>query len=181
MSKITRTITSTVADILCLDVQNEKINHFEFTIPGKVEDKKAALRIVNKTLAGHTDETALPVAVKTLEQRGVLYGMEESRFLELATPADKRSPVTRGAITKEVLTYAATCMVCNSDFTVTTSVYPLPRKMDKEQAKRHLNRRAADGETIVVVKSIDEISGLYFLPVDEFIANAEVLPDRETK
>lgn len=179
MSKITRTIIHTICDVLVVNVADEILSHFSVTICGKVEDNAAALKAVSKRY--DKDAVVIPVAVKSCAPVGVLYGMDEARFLELATPADKRSPVTRGAITKEVLTYAATCMVCNSDFTVTTAVYPLPRKMDKEQAKRHLNRRASDGETIVVVKSIDEISGLYFLPVDEFIANAEVLPDRETK
>lgn len=88
---ITRTIITTDANILCMDmtdITNPKPVNTVYQIPGEYESKEDALKVA-KALFG-TPENVL-VAVVGMVKREILYGMPESVFIANATVLPPRS------------------------------------------------------------------------------------------
>lgn len=78
---VTRTITSTKATALCLEVTTEAIITKEVTIAGTFADPKALNKALSKAL--NTDEIQY-LRVKNTEEITTLYGMTEEKFIENA-------------------------------------------------------------------------------------------------
>lgn len=79
---VTRTVISTKANTLCMDMANKEnptpCNHI-FTVPGTFDDNKALLKIIKKTFE---TENLIPVAILSTENDETLYGMTESDFIK---------------------------------------------------------------------------------------------------
>lgn len=77
---VTRTFDSTKVTALCLDITNEEPCNKEFILPRTFKDEKTLMK---KLKSYETDDLKIVHVVKQeVEHR--LYGMEESKFIELA-------------------------------------------------------------------------------------------------
>ena len=77
---ITRTITTTVMDILCLDVESGEPCNRSFTIAGELKKEKDAIKYAAKKLAD-TEPNIHPVHVVNESHIDTLYGMTEADFI----------------------------------------------------------------------------------------------------
>lgn len=82
---ITRTIQTTTAKVMCLDVTSGSTTIQEFKLPRTYKDSKAIL----KALADKNTDTMKLVHVVDSTVTGQLYGMPESKFMEVAEPINK--------------------------------------------------------------------------------------------
>lgn len=172
MSKINRTIFKTTAAVVMVDKANKALVDVSVTFPhtDMSGEEKAIL-----AQAGRENRPLIPAYVESVTVDPILYGMDESKFIQYAKKADKRGPETRGCISKDVSAFDAVCLVFDE---VTakpeTRRFPIPAKVDPVKLKQKLNR-AAKGYTVVSVKSIEETNGLYYMPVSDFVALADVI------
>lgn len=177
MSKITRTICKTNAIVVMVDKAHKALVDASVTFPyaDMSTDEKTIL-----AQAGRENAPFIPAYVESVNVDPILYGMDESKFIQLAKKVDKRGPETRGCISKDVSAFEAVCLVFDE---VTakpeTRRFPIPAKIDPVKLKQKLNR-AASGYTVVSVKSIEETTGLYYMPVPEFVANADPIEKEST-
>ena len=81
---VTRTIKSTMVNVLCLDISTAEPCNKVFTIPGTMVDsegnlkEKAAMKIIAEMCS---NSTVKPVAVAEYEVIEKLYGMDEATFI----------------------------------------------------------------------------------------------------
>lgn len=78
---VTRTIVTTKATIMCLDVEAEEPFNKEVTLPRTYKDEKALLKKVRPLVE---TETVKAVHVVDTEEVETLYGMTEQEFIENA-------------------------------------------------------------------------------------------------
>lgn len=79
--QVTRTIQTTKANIVCLDIEKGVPFNKEITLPRVYKDDKAILKVAEKVI---NTETVKAVHVQGVEVVETLYGMSEQRFVELA-------------------------------------------------------------------------------------------------
>lgn len=79
-SMITRTIRTTRANVLCLDIETGEPCNRAFTVPRQPKKDKEILKFAEAALAA-TEPNVHPVHVVDLEVHEDLYGMTESKFL----------------------------------------------------------------------------------------------------
>ena len=77
---ITRTIATTIIDILCLDIDSGEACNRSFTIAGEVKKESEALKFAAKKLAD-TEANIHPVHVVNQSRIETLYGMTEADFI----------------------------------------------------------------------------------------------------
>ena len=80
---VTRTITTTIATILCLDIEIGEACNRTVTLPRTSKKEKEILHAAEKAL--ESEPSIHPVHVVNLEVKETLYGMPESVFLAHAT------------------------------------------------------------------------------------------------
>lgn len=173
MSKITRTIKSSTADVIFFDVESEKLDTMRQTFRGEL-DEKEVMKLCGNVVG------AIPCKVKKIIVTETLYALDEEKFVTMGKAVDARSPETRGAITKEVSTYIADVLCFNlSTMTPESVKRVLPRKLDEKAAFAWLSKHEKD-ENLKPVKleKISEIKGLIYMSVDDFIKAAEIMPAR---
>ena len=78
---VTRTITFTTAEVMCLNVVTAEVEIKEFKISGIFEGEKDLTKALKKTY--ETDNYKL-VKVNGWNTEDVLFGMDETKFMELA-------------------------------------------------------------------------------------------------
>lgn len=78
---VTRTITTTKANVLCLDIQKGEPFNKVVILPRTYKDDKALLKQVSKVI---DNEEQKAVHVVDKEEVETLYGMTEQQFIELA-------------------------------------------------------------------------------------------------
>lgn len=79
--QVTRTIKTTVVDVLCLDIVNGEPFNEQVTLPRTYKDEKAMLKEVEKVI-NNERQKAVHVVSFTVEEK--LYGMSEQKFIETA-------------------------------------------------------------------------------------------------
>lgn len=84
---VTRTITTTKAEVLCLDIQSAEPFNQTVTLPRTYKDEKALMKQVSKVV--DTDEIKA-VHIVAKEEVETLYGMTEQEFITLAKPLPPR-------------------------------------------------------------------------------------------
>ena len=77
---ITRTISTTVADILCLDIETGEACNRSFTFPGQFKKDSEILKAAAKILEAN-EPTVHAVHVVNIAKLETLYGMTEADFL----------------------------------------------------------------------------------------------------
>lgn len=78
---VTRTVTKTNCEIMCMDITNAQVVVKDFTIGGKFDSENELLKECQKLF--DTDTFKL-VKVSYFLEEEVLLGMPESKFIELA-------------------------------------------------------------------------------------------------
>ena len=90
-SMVTRTITTTAATVLCLDVETGEPCNRTFVIPRIPKKESDILKMASKALA--VDEPNVrPVHVVYTDQTSKIYGMTESDFLKYAVEVHRNAP-----------------------------------------------------------------------------------------
>lgn len=79
--KVTRTISSTKAIVMCVDTETAKVDNYEVEIAGVYSDEKKLMKAVSKVVE---TETTKPVSIISKEIIETLYGMDEQKFMEMA-------------------------------------------------------------------------------------------------
>lgn len=85
---VTRTITSTKAEMLVYDIASDEIKRVEYKLSGELSEE-AALKAIAKE---HTEVRPLKVTEVVVQEE--LYGMTEEKFLELAVILPARKEVS---------------------------------------------------------------------------------------
>lgn len=88
--KVTRTISSTKAVVMCVDTHTAVVENHEVTIAGVYSDDKKLMKAVFKAVE---TETTKPVSIISTEIIEKLYVMDERKFIEMAEvlpPRDKK-------------------------------------------------------------------------------------------
>lgn len=92
---VTRTITTTKVNVLCMDIQKAEPFNKVVTLPRTYKDVKTLMKKVQEVV--ETD-TVIPVHVVDKEEVETLYGMTEQEFIQKAVVLD---PETRRPETEE--------------------------------------------------------------------------------
>lgn len=79
---VTRTVQLSVCEVMCMNTSTAEVVTRTFEIGGGLTDEKALLKVVKKLYETYTFKC---VAISKVTQKEILYGMPESRFIELAT------------------------------------------------------------------------------------------------
>lgn len=79
---VTRTVELSVCEVMCMNTVTAEVQICTFEIGGGLTDEKALLKAVKKL---YETDTFKCVAISKVTQKEILYGMPESRFIELAT------------------------------------------------------------------------------------------------
>lgn len=78
---VTRTVDTTVCEVMTINVTTATVKNISVTVNGKYEDKSELLRVIQKNC---DSDTVKHVSVISFENKETLYGMPESKFIELA-------------------------------------------------------------------------------------------------
>lgn len=89
---VTRTIMTTKATVLCMDLSAVAPIEKVLTLPRTYKDEKALMKAVEKAI---TDENIKPVKIKSTDTIETLYGMSEQDFINSAVILDNetRKPI----------------------------------------------------------------------------------------
>lgn len=79
--QVTRTIKTTVVDVLCLNIVDGEPFNEQVTLPRTYKDEKAMLKEVEKVINNDVQK-AVHVVGFTVEEK--LYGMSEQKFIKTA-------------------------------------------------------------------------------------------------
>ena len=93
---VTRTITTTKAIVMCLDIESGEPCNKSVVVPRTYKDDEALLKKVKEVLE---TETLKPVHIVGKEEIETLYGMEERVFIEHAKVLPPRT-VTEENVTE---------------------------------------------------------------------------------
>lgn len=85
---ITRTVTTTKAKVLCLNIVDEKPYVQEVILPRTYKDERSMLKRIKPLLE---NEHVKVVHVQSAEVEETLYGMTEQEFIETATKLPPRT------------------------------------------------------------------------------------------
>lgn len=78
---VTRTIQTTRANVMCLDIESEEPFNKEVILPRTYKDEKAMLKQAEKVI---NNETVKAVHIVDFEVEETRYGMSEQQFIEQA-------------------------------------------------------------------------------------------------
>ena len=79
---VTRTVELSVCEVMCMNTKTAEVTIRTFEIGGGLVGEKALLKALKKL---YETDTLKCVAISKVMQKEILYGMPESRFIELAT------------------------------------------------------------------------------------------------
>lgn len=82
-SMVTRTIVTTDAEILCLDIESGEACNKSITLPRTFKKDKEILKLAERIIA-ETEPNVHPVHVVHTTIKKTLYGMTEATFLKYA-------------------------------------------------------------------------------------------------
>jgi hypothetical protein len=82
VSMVTRTITSTELEVLCMNVAEVKVETIKTTLLGGITDNDTMLKKVKEKLE---TETLKPVHITSAQENETLYGMTEEDFIKIAS------------------------------------------------------------------------------------------------
>lgn len=91
---VTRTVTKTNCEIMCMDIVNAQVIVKDFTIGGKFDSENELLKTCQNLF--DTDTFKL-VKVSDYSEEEVLLGMPESKFIELAEVLPPRKDYKGGS------------------------------------------------------------------------------------
>lgn len=85
---VTRTIQTTTAQVVYVDINNEITDTMEVTVPRTYKDEKTLMKAISAVVDG---DGIKAVHVKSTTVNETLYGMSEADFIAHAQPMSKNS------------------------------------------------------------------------------------------
>lgn len=85
---VTRTVSVAEVSVMMLNITTQKVTTVVAEIGGGITDENALLKAVKKI---HEDSVNKCVAITSVKQKEILYGMPESDFIRLAKVLPPRS------------------------------------------------------------------------------------------
>ena len=79
---VTRTVELSVCEVMCMDTTTAEVKINTYEIGGGLTDENALLKAIKRL---YETDSFKCVAISKVTTREVLYGMPESKFIELAT------------------------------------------------------------------------------------------------
>ena len=116
------------------------------------------------------------VEVVSVAKVSALYGMEESDFIAKAVKVDERSKETRGMISKTIVANEGTLLYMDTQRKVNEMPVIVPKGAKLDKLARSLAPNGCKGITI---ENIHEVSALYVMSEEDFIANARPMVDHQ--
>ena len=89
--QVTRTIQTTHANVLCMDIENREPCNKDVILPRTYKDENAILKAVKKVIES---ETIKPVQIVAYNVQETLYGMSEQDFIANASIMPPRKVYT---------------------------------------------------------------------------------------
>ena len=78
---VTRTVELSVCEVMCMNTTTAEVEIRTYEIGGGLTEEKALLKAIRKL---HETATFKCVAISKITSKEILYGIPESRFIELA-------------------------------------------------------------------------------------------------
>lgn len=78
---VTRTVELSLCEVMCMNTKTAEVQIKSYEIGGGLTEEKALLKAIRKL---HETDTFKCVAISKVTTKEILYGMPESRFIELA-------------------------------------------------------------------------------------------------
>ena len=139
-------------------------------LPQSVNTEKAAENTIRK----HNLVNGKLAAVVKFEKVSQLYGMDESKFLDLAKPIAERTKDTRDCITKTVSGLSGILVYLDKEYNVQYKPVMVKKGIDLDKQARQIAPQDCKGITI---KDVKESEVLYALSEKEFFSNARPMRD----
>lgn len=90
-AQVTRTITTTVAEVLCVDTTTQTTTTISVTLPRTYKDEKDLMKAVKNIVDTDTVKSVTVLSTNIVE---TLYGMLESEFIKHASVLPPRKTAT---------------------------------------------------------------------------------------
>lgn len=164
---ISRTIKTSVANVLKVNTENRTVSEEKVVLDNKVDTKEKAMNYFLKH-----DRTVVDVI--SIETKENLVGMTESDFLAFGTVYDERSKENRGMISKVIKCKSAVCMVVDKDRKVVSLEFGTTDEKKIRKCCEEVGNRFVMVEKEIVTEK------LVCMSVDRFVSLAKPMKDRFT-
>lgn len=88
MRMVTRTVNVAEVEVMMLNINTQKVSTLVAEVGGGITEEKALMKAVKKM---HEDASNKCVAITSVKQKEILYGMPEADFIRLAKVLPPRS------------------------------------------------------------------------------------------
>ena len=85
---VTRTVNVAEVEVMMLNINTQKVSTLVAEVGGGITEEKALMKAVKKM---HEDASNKCVAITSVKQKEILYGMPEADFIRLAKVLPPRS------------------------------------------------------------------------------------------
>lgn len=85
---VTRTVNVAEVEVMMLNIQTQKVTTLVAEVGGGITEEAALLKAVKKTYENASDKC---VAITSVKQKEILYGMPEADFIRMAKVLPPRS------------------------------------------------------------------------------------------
>lgn len=92
--QVTRTIQTTKATVLCMDIENREPVNIDIVLPRTYKDEASMMKAAKNAIENDAIK-CVQIVAHTVEE--TLYGMSEQKFIELATILPPRKDYTANA------------------------------------------------------------------------------------
>lgn len=89
---VTRTITTTIAKVLCVNPSTRALEEVDFTLPRTYKTEQDILKKIDKIGMPEDKAGLKPVSVVSTDIKAQLYKLPEEDFVKYATPTDASDP-----------------------------------------------------------------------------------------
>ena len=162
---ISRTIKTSVANVLKVNTEDRTVSEVKLAIDTKVDTTEKAMNYFIKH-----DRTVVDVLSIDVEEK--LIGMTETDFLANGTIFEERSKENRGMISKVIKCKSAQCMVVDKNRKVISIEYPT---VDEKKVRKMCND---SGYKFVMIEKENVSEKLVCMDVDKFVSLAKPMRDR---
>ncbi len=167
---ITRTFIKNACT--CTTFNNGALEESLVFIPVGYNDSESAERYIRR----NNMTSGKLVEVSKIERVSELFGMDESKFIELAKPVNERDKTTRNAITKTVKTRVATLVYMTAGRTIEETEIAIPN-IGKRELEAYIRNATPNGGKPIELTNAHDVEKLYAMSESDFIKNAKPMVD----
>lgn len=164
---ISRTIKTSVANVLKVNMENRTVSEEKIAIDSKIDTTEKAMNYFLKH-----DRTVVDVI--SIETEEKLIGMTENDFLNYGTIFEERNKENRGMISKVIKCKSAVCMVVDNNRKVVSLEFATTDEKKIRKACEEV------GNKFVMIEKENVSEKLVCMSVDRFVSLAKPMKDRFT-